>query len=161
MGIEVQHAVALDGVPSDADLVRFAEAALPDGDSGVEICLRVVDEAESRALNREWRGKDAPTNVLSFPSSRPPGLPEAVELPSLAGDVVLCAPVIAREAQGQGKRPADHWAHLVIHGILHLRGFDHMQEEEAERMEAVERELLAALDIADPYRDADAPAPGQ
>ncbi|MBY6205383.1 rRNA maturation RNase YbeY [Halomonas denitrificans] len=157
MGIDVQHAVALDGVPSDADLVRFAAAALPDSGAEVEICLRVVDEAESRALNREWRGKDAPTNVLSFPASRPPGLPEAVELPSPAGDVVLCAPVIAREARDQGKPPADHWAHLVIHGILHLRGFDHMQEEEAERMETVERELLAELGIADPYRDADAP----
>ena len=153
MTIDVQHAVALDGVPPDAELVRFAEAALPAEGAG-GICLRIVDEAESRALNHQWRGKDAPTNVLSFPQSAPPGLPASAVRQGLAGDLVLCAPVIAREAHDQGKPLADHWAHLVIHGILHLRGFDHIHEPQADEMEQLERELLAGLGIADPYRDA-------
>ena len=157
MKIEVQHAVSLDGVPSDADLIRFAEIALAGDsstDASAEVCLRVVDEAESRALNHEWRGKDSPTNVLSFPASRPPGLPEDVALPAIGGDVVLCAPVVAREAHDQGKPLADHWAHLVIHGILHLRGFDHIEEPAADQMEQLERQLLEKLGIADPYAEA-------
>jgi probable rRNA maturation factor len=153
MNIEVQHAVALDGVPSDDDLLRFAEAALP-AEGAAGICLRIVDEAESRALNLQWRGKDSPTNVLSFPSSMPPGLPESAAGIGLSGDLALCAPVIAREAQVQGKPLGDHWAHLVIHGLLHLRGFDHIQDDHAEAMEQLERELLAGLGIADPYGDA-------
>jgi probable rRNA maturation factor len=153
MNLEVQRAVSLDGVPDDADLIRFAETALPaEGAAGV--CLRIVDEAESRALNRQWRGKDAPTNVLSFPAERPPGLPESAIPRGIGGDLALCAPVIAREAHEQGKALIDHWAHLVIHGILHLRGFDHIQDEHAMEMEQLERELLAGLGIADPYRDA-------
>lgn len=153
MSIDIQHAVSLDGVPDDADLVRYAEAALEAGASS-DVCLRVVDEAESRALNHQWRGKDAPTNVLSFPAERPPGLPDEAPHADVAGDVVLCAPVIAREAHDQGKPLTDHWAHLVIHGILHLRGFDHIHEPQADEMEQLERELLAGLGIADPYRDA-------
>jgi len=153
MDVDVQRAVSLDGVPDDVDLVRFAEAALPaDGASGV--CLRIVDEAESRALNHQWRGKDSPTNVLSFPAEFPPGLPASARPRGVSGDLALCAPVIAREAHDQGKALADHWAHLVIHGILHLRGFDHIQNDHAEEMEQLERELLAGLGIADPYRDA-------
>lgn len=151
--ITIQHAVSLDGVPDDDHLVRFARAALPE-DGAAGICLRVVDEAESRALNREWRGKDSPTNVLSFAGSTPPGLPEAELPPGVRGDIVLCAPVIAREAAVQHKALADHWAHLVIHGILHLRGFDHIEEPAADRMEQLERELLSGLGIDDPYRDA-------
>ena len=151
--IVIQHAVSLEGIPSDERLLRFVEAALP-ADEAAEICLRVVDEAESRALNHEWRGKDSPTNVLSFPGSRPPGLPDDEPLPGIRGDIVLCAPVIAREAAVQGKALGDHWAHLVIHGTLHLRGFDHIEEPAAERMEQLERELLEELGIDDPYRDA-------
>lgn len=153
MSVEVQHAVSLDGVPDDAELIRFAEAGLAsEGAAGV--CLRIVDEAESRALNHQWRGKDAPTNVLSFPGTPPPGLPDSARMAGVAGDLALCAPVIAREAADQGKPLADHWAHLVIHGILHLRGFDHIHEPQADEMEQLERELLAGLGIADPYRDA-------
>ena len=153
MNVDVQRAISLAGVPDDADLIRVAEAALPvEGAAG--ICLRIVDEAESRALNHRWRGKDAPTNVLSFPAEAPPGLPDSALPHGVAGDLALCAPVIAREAHDQGKPLADHWAHLVIHGILHLRGFDHIQDDHAEEMEQLERELLAGLGIADPYRDA-------
>jgi probable rRNA maturation factor len=152
MSIEIQHAVSLEGIPPDHELVRFAELALPPG-GALGICLRIVDEAESRALNHEWRGKDAPTNVLSFPSSPPPGLPASAAGDGLCGDLALCAPVIAREAQVQGKPLLHHWAHLVIHGILHLRGFDHIQDEQAAEMEQLERELLAGIGIADPYAD--------
>ena len=108
--------------------------------------MRIVDEAEGRALNARWRGRDYATNVLSFPAELPPG----VALP-LLGDLVVCAPVVAREAAEQGKPEADHWAHLVIHGTLHLLGFDHESESDAVVMEGLERELLAGLGIGDPY----------
>lgn len=150
MSVEIQRELTLDGIPEDAELVRFAEAAADHASAG--ICLRIVDEAEGRALNLQWRGKDYATNVLSFPGAQLPGLP-ADAVPSLFGDVVLCAPVIAREAFAQGKPLADHWAHLVVHGVLHLRGFDHIEADKAAAMEALECRLLADLGIADPYRD--------
>lgn len=150
MSVDIQRQLILDGIPEDADLIRFAEVAADQ--SPAEICLRIVDEAEGRALNLQWRGKDYATNVLSFPGAHPPGLP-ADAAPALFGDVVLCAPVIAREAVAQGKSVADHWAHLVIHGVLHLRGFDHIHADKASAMEALECRLLAGLGITDPYRD--------
>lgn len=150
MSVDVQRELTLAGIPEDAELVGFAEVAA-DG-AAAEICLRIVDEAEGRALNLQWRGKDYATNVLSFPGQHPPGLP-ADALPPLFGDVVLCAPVIAREAAAQGKPLLHHWAHLVVHGVLHLRGFDHIEADKAAAMEAQELRLLAGLGIADPYRD--------
>jgi probable rRNA maturation factor len=101
----------------------------------------VVGPAESRALNRRYRGKDKPTNVLSFPC----------EAPGELGDVVICAPVVAREAREQGKAVAAHWAHMVVHGVLHLRGFDHIRAAQAKVMEARERAILARLSFPDPY----------
>ena len=153
MHIDIQRELSLDGIPDDEALTRYAEAAIRDGEDAA-ICLRIVDEAEGRALNREWRGKDSATNVLSFPGQAPPGLP-ADAMPALFGDIVLCAPVIAREAAVQGKPLAHHWAHLVIHGVLHLRGFDHIEAESAAAMEALETRLLAGLGIPDPYADED------
>ncbi|PKL95654.1 MAG: rRNA maturation RNase YbeY [Gammaproteobacteria bacterium HGW-Gammaproteobacteria-8] len=150
MSVEIQRELTLDGIPEDADLVRFAELAVDGAEAG--ICLRIVDEAEGRALNLQWRGKDYATNVLSFPGQHPPGLP-AEAAPALFGDVVLCAPVIAREAALQDKPLQDHWAHLVVHGVLHLRGFDHIEADKAAAMEALECRLLSQLGIADPYRD--------
>ena len=114
--------------------------------------MRVVDEVEMTALNRRYRGKDAPTNVLSFPFGGLPG----VETP-LLGDVVICAPVVAAEAVVQGKPLPAHWAHLVIHGVLHLQGYDHHAQAGAQRMEALESRLLAGLGYPDPWA-ADAPA---
>ncbi|MEX2500645.1 MAG: rRNA maturation RNase YbeY [Wenzhouxiangellaceae bacterium] len=151
MGIEIQRQLELDGIPDDERLRRYAEAAFDDP-AEAEICLRIVDEAEGRALNLLWRGKDYATNVLSFAGSRPPGLPEAT-VPELMGDIVLCAPVVAREGEAQDKPLAHHWAHLVVHGVLHLRGFDHIEQPSASLMEQREREILAGLGIPDPYPD--------
>jgi probable rRNA maturation factor len=106
----------------------------------------LVDEPESRALNERYRGKDRPTNVLSFPAE----LPEELDIP-LLGDIVICAPLVAEEASSQGKPVEAHWAHLVVHGVLHLLGHDHQLESEAREMEALEVELLASLGFPNPY----------
>ena len=143
---------AATGIPPAADFRRWVSAALGDGAQPVELTVRVVDEAEARELNRRYRGRDYATNVLSFPAELPPG----VDLP-LLGDLLLCAPVVAREAAGQGKPEAHHWAHLTVHGVLHLLGEDHQDDAQAERMEAAERRILAGLGVPDPYRQDAAP----
>jgi len=150
MAVEVQRLLSAGEVPGDAALICWAAAAAGAGPTP-EICLRIVDEAEGRALNLRWRGKDHATNVLSFPGCWPPGHPDAAAA-GLIGDVVLCAPVIAREAAAQRKPPADHWAHLVVHGVLHLRGFDHIEAQAAAEMERIECRILAGLGVPDPYR---------
>ena len=127
-------------MPSPARLRAWAEAALA-GTRG-ELVIRIVGNGESRALNHRFRKKDKPTNVLSFPYGEPGEL----------GDLVICAPVVNREAREQGKAPAAHWAHMVIHGVLHLRGFDHIRRAEAKVMEDRERAILARLSFPDPYR---------
>lgn len=109
--------------------------------AGGEVTVRIVGAAESRALNRRYRGKDRPTNVLSFPYGEP----------GVLGDLVVCAPVVNREAREQGKSPAAHWAHMVVHGVLHLRGFDHIRAPDAKVMETRERAILARLSFPDPY----------
>ena len=135
----IQRRVAPRGVPSPARLRAWARAAL--GGQVGELTLRVVGAPESRALNLRYRGKDQPTNVLSFPYGEP----------GVLGDVVLCAPVVNREAREQGKAAAAHWAHMVVHGVLHLRGFDHIRKTEARVMETTERAILARLSYPDPY----------
>ncbi|CAH1045338.1 rRNA maturation RNase YbeY [Halomonas sp. TD01] len=117
-------------------------------DERLELTIRFVDEAESQALNRDYRGKDKSTNVLSFPFENPPG----VSLP-LLGDLIICHAVVAHEASEQLKPLEHHYAHMVVHGTLHLMGYDHIEEQEAEEMEQLERELLATLDIPDPYHE--------
>lgn len=139
--ILVQRRVPPRGIPAPASLRAFASAAGAEG----ALCLRLVDAEESRALNHRFRGKDRPTNVLSFPADSP-----LVEEPEL-GDIVLCAPVIAAEAAEQGKTARAHWAHMVVHGVLHLCGYDHIDDDEARVMEAAERRILAGLGFADPY----------
>lgn len=111
-----------------------------------EVTVRIVDEAESNELNLTYRGKDKPTNVLSFPFEAPPGL----ELP-LLGDLVICRQVVEHEAAEQGKPLMAHWAHMVVHGSLHLLGYDHIEDDEAEEMEALERDIMQELGFADPY----------
>ncbi|MCO4786650.1 rRNA maturation RNase YbeY [Marinomonas atlantica] len=135
------------GLPSEDDFQRWAIAALPENGE-FEMTIRLVDEAESHELNSEYRGKDSATNVLSFPFE----VPEGIELP-LLGDLVICRQVVEREAEQQQKPLLHHWAHMVVHGVLHLRGYDHIKDNEAEEMEALETQILAALSIPDPYID--------
>jgi probable rRNA maturation factor len=135
------------GAPSEAQFRLWCEMGLRQRSADSELTIRLVDEAEGRELNNTWRHKDYATNVLSFPADVPD---ELLDIP-LLGDLVICVPVVAREAAEQGKSPDAHWAHLVIHGCLHLLGYDHIDDDEAEEMEALERELLAELGYPDPY----------
>ena len=145
LDLEVQVATTHESLPSETEIARWIEAALPDRPD-TALLLRLVDRSESASLNTRFRGKRGPTNVLSFPAD----LPKEVTLP-LLGDIVICAPLVAEEAAGQGKAERDHWAHLVIHGVLHLLGYDHQDPAEAQRMEQLEVEILNRLGIADPY----------
>ena len=147
MNLELQLASEAGELPARADFESWAEAALED-EPRRGLVIRVVDEAESQTLNRDYRGKDRPTNVLSFPFEPPPGVPS-----EHLGDLVICAPVVAREAADQGKPLEHHWAHMVVHGVLHLRGYDHIDPADAQIMEASERRILAAFEIPDPYRE--------
>ncbi|MDN4628410.1 rRNA maturation RNase YbeY [Erwinia sp. DT-104] len=135
-----------EGLPAEADFQRWLEAVLPQFQEESEVTIRVVDEAESRELNHTYRSKDKPTNVLSFPFEAPPG----IELP-LLGDLIICRQVVEQEAAEQEKPLLAHWAHMVIHGSLHLLGYDHIEDDEAEEMEAIETEIMLALGYADPY----------
>jgi len=117
--------------------------------SDVEVSVRIVDADESRALNHEYRGKDKPTNVLSFPAGRIEGLPD--DVPVQLGDIVVCASVVGEEAIEQGKAIADHWAHMLVHGTLHLMGYDHETDAEAAEMEALETQILMKSGLKDPY----------
>lgn len=146
LDIAVAYAGERKGVPSAASFRRWAQAAIAGRRREAELSIRIVGEDEGRALNRDYRGRDYATNVLSFPAD----LPEGVGLP-LLGDLAICAPVVAREAADQGKRASDHYAHLTVHGVLHLLGWDHEDDAGAEAMEALEREILAGLGVADPY----------
>ena len=147
--LSVGYAAARKGVPSSPSFREWVEAALRGAKrrKATELSIRIVDAKEGRALNRDYRGKDYATNVLSFPAELPPG----INLP-LIGDLVICAPVVTREAAEQGKPARHHWAHMTVHGVLHLLGYDHIEDDEAEAMEALETQILARLGIADPYR---------
>lgn len=144
--LETQRVLKAQGVPSDAELRQWTEAALGERVDKAELVIRIVDEAESQTLNREYRGVDRPTNVLSFPSE----LPTEVES-DLLGDLVISAPVVQREANEQDKPLQAHWAHMVIHGVLHLIGFEHETDRQAHEMETLERSLLEGLGFPDPY----------
>ncbi|MFJ3053411.1 rRNA maturation RNase YbeY [Pseudomonas nitroreducens] len=145
--LDLQIASEAAGLPSEAEFRTWCELALRQRQNDSELTIRLVDEAEGRELNKTWRHKDYATNVLSFPADVPD---ELLDIP-LLGDLVICAPVVTREAAEQGKSVQAHWAHLVIHGCLHLLGYDHIDDEEAEEMEGLERELLAELGHPDPY----------
>jgi probable rRNA maturation factor len=141
--IEVQRETQ-GATPDDAALERWVAAALSDAQR--EVVLRFVDAQESRMLNRDYRGKDRPTNVLSFTIEPPPGLDD----PHL-GDLVICTEVVEREAREQSKTSEAHYAHMVVHGLLHLQGYDHEEAEEAQRMESLEIEILCRLGYDNPY----------
>lgn len=132
-------------MPADDEIRAIAAVALEDVDAAV-VGVRIVGEREGGELNARWRGRDYASNVLSFPATLSPGVGI-----NLLGDIALCAPLVEREAHAQGKSVYDHFAHLLVHGILHLRGFDHISDAQAAAMEARETELLARLDIGNPY----------
>lgn len=144
--LDLQIATTATNIPSEASLLRVLTAAVSPFQEEAEVTIRIVDEAESQQLNFDYREKDKPTNVLSFPFQAPPG----IELP-LLGDLVICAQVVAREAEEQNKPLEAHWAHMVIHGSLHLLGFDHINDADAEEMEAEEVQILQDLGYANPY----------
>ena len=148
--LELDLQLATDAaVPTEAEFRQWCELALRQRTADSEMTIRVVGEDEARALNSTWRQKDYATNVLSFPADVPD---EFLDIP-LLGDLVICAAVVERESAEQSKAPRAHWAHLVIHGTLHLLGYDHIDDDEAEEMEALERSLLEELGYPDPYAD--------
>lgn len=153
---------SIGDAPADAELESWVELALSEvgspGARRLEIGVRIVDEVEGAELNRRYRDREGATNVLSFPAADADAfaaLDDDEPLP--LGDLVLCAPVIAREAAGQGKAPAHHWAHIAIHGTLHLLGYDHATERQAAVMEALEARILGRRGIGDPYLERDTP----
>jgi probable rRNA maturation factor len=152
LDVAVSYAAPRAGLPAAVSFRRWVAAALDGRIREADLAVRIVGAREGRALNRHYRGKDYATNVLSFPADVADGvkLPKGVKLP-LLGDIVLCAPVVAREAREQKKPLAAHYAHLTVHGALHLLGWDHQDAREAECMEQLEREILAGLGIGDPY----------
>lgn len=146
--LDLQLACSSDTLPSEQDFQLWLDTALAQYQRDFELTIRVVDSEESQSLNSQYRGKDKPTNVLSFPFE----VPDGIEL-DLLGDLIICADVVEKEAQEQDKPLLHHWAHMVIHGTLHLLGYDHISDDEAEEMEALEIKLLAHLSIPDPYQE--------
>lgn len=150
--LEIQRATNAVNTPDDGQFQLWVESALVGKPDEFTLAIRVVDEQEGRGLNRQYRDKDYATNVLSFPSDLPESLPAEIRLSQL-GDLVICAPVVAREASEQHRPETDHWAHLTIHGVLHLLGYNHELVDEAIVMESLETDILAGLGISDPYQD--------
>ena len=152
MIVTVDLQIVEDGEhPSAEQFQQWVDAALQKVDEDCELSIRLVDSDESAELNVNYRGKDKPTNVLSFPFESPVPME-----PVLLGDLVICVPVVEKEAKEQGKKLENHWAHLVVHGCLHLLGYDHIEDEEAALMESLEIKLLQSLNIDDPYQEQEA-----
>ncbi len=149
--IDVQYAVNPVGLPTKQDILRWVNFALANQNRHAELCVRIVDLEESARLNQQYRRKHGATNVLSFPAE----LPEMLDSPFI-GDIVVCAPRVEMEAKQQHKIIHDHWAHLIVHGVLHLLGYDHDSADNAKRMESIEVQLLAHWGVADPYLTAQA-----
>ncbi len=146
--LDLQLACQADNVPTAADFARWVAASLPAEKQAWDLTIRLVEEEESQQLNRDYRHIDKPTNVLSFPSDVPPEL----NIP-LLGDLVICADVVSREAAEQHKPVDAHWAHMTVHGCLHLLGYDHIDDAEATEMESLETRILNGLGFADPYAE--------
>lgn len=147
--LAIQNASTVPGLPAYGQFRRWAEAALAGRRVNTELSIRLVDEAEAAALNRRFRDRHGATNVLSFPCDPLPGVTDS----DLLGDLAICAPLVVREAQEQGKPVEAHWAHLVVHGVLHLLGYDHSDTAEAAEMEGLERRILLGLGFPAPYAD--------
>ena len=149
MSIELDLQIAVEneqGLPSEQDIQLWLDKTIPQFQENAELTVRIVDTQESHQLNHDYRGKDKPTNVLSFPFEAPPG----VEL-DLLGDLIICRQVVEKEAEEQSKPLLAHWAHMVVHGSLHLLGYDHIEDDEAEEMESLETEIMQTMGFEDPY----------
>lgn len=147
--LDIQRIVFDSELPDDGQIERWTRAALKAGErrSNTQLAIRLVDEEEGTRLNEQWRHKKGPTNVLSFSM-------DGLDLiaPELLGDIVICAPVVAKEAKEQSKPLHSHWAHMVIHGVLHLLGYDHNIDADAEKMESLEQKIMTQLGFSDPYQ---------
>jgi len=150
--LEIQRSNRVGDTPDDAQFQVWVEAALAEQPGDFSLAIRIADETEARQFNREYRKRDYATNVLSFPVELPVGLPAEIRQAQL-GDLLICAPVVTREAAEQGRPETDHWAHLTIHGVLHLLGYDHESTADALEMESAEVRILAGLGVSDPYLD--------
>ncbi len=156
--VDLQIACRVDSVPQQAEVRSWLEQAYQVGSQSdstrCDVSVRIVDEDESRQLNNQYRQQDKPTNVLAFPAG---SADEIGALPEDAarslGDLVICGPLVEQEARDQGKSPAGHWGHLLIHGMLHLLGYDHETSSQAAEMETMEKKILAARGFEDPYRE--------
>lgn len=147
--IDIESNSQSSAIPTQTDIEHWISIALKSQQlTEAEVSVYIVDEIESQELNTQYRGKDKPTNVLSFPAD----LPEEIDIP-LLGDLVICAPVVEAEAREQGKSLSAHWAHMLVHGTLHLLGFDHIDDGEAERMEALETRLITEMGFPAPYTE--------
>ena len=150
--LDMENVSSAVRVPNEDQIFQWASAALNDIDRALELSVRVVDEAESAELNEHYRHKTGPTNVLSFPADIPAELAGKMEQ-CLLGDIAICAPVVIAEATAQTKSIESHWAHMTVHGVLHLLGYDHIDSQEAEHMEQLEIAILANLGFDNPYSD--------
>jgi probable rRNA maturation factor len=144
--LDIQSASSSEDAPDEQSIKRWVSAAIVSNTGDTELSIRIVDERESQELNQTYRGSSGPTNVLSFPFDAE--IPEPLPL---IGDVVICAPVVAREAEQQNKELKAHWAHMIVHGVLHLQGYDHQNDTEAVIMEALETEIMQKLGFPPPY----------
>lgn len=153
LDLDLQIACEASDIPAPADFERWAVAALAGRRPRAELTIRLVDAEEGAALNRSYRGREGATNVLSFPFELPPGLDPQDPIADLLGDLVICVDVVRREAREQCKAVQAHWAHMVVHGVLHLLDYDHLTESDAEEMETLESGILGALGFPSPYED--------
>lgn len=145
--VDIQHASAFMPLPTDEQITTWVKASVQELNTDLEVTVRIVDEAEIGHLNATYRGKDKPTNVLSFPVDLAPGIQD-----DLLGDIVICAPIVDQEAKAQHKTYESHFAHMVIHGCLHLMGYDHITPEQAHIMEPKEIQIMSALLFKNPYQ---------
>lgn len=152
LALDYQNATSEQQIPTEQQCIDWIKQFLPEFQQDSELTVRIVDEAESQELNGQYRGKDKPTNVLSFPFEMPEHISEEMEI-RLLGDLIICAQVVNREAQEQNKTYEAHWAHMLVHGCLHLLGYDHIEDDEAEEMESLEIDILKKMGFENPYSD--------